>query len=98
MGMCPFQGGTDMSKATAIQVFSVLAVLVGLIVSYAPPPQNATAIWAIITMFMGYAIRDLFGVDQPVVISSTAPQLSATDKAAALPATDAPAVTGDSPK
>ena len=87
-----------MSKATAIQVFSVLAVLVGLIVSYAPPPQNATAIWAIITMFMGYAIRDLFGVDQPVVISSTAPQLAAQDITAQAPAADAPAITGDSPK
>jgi hypothetical protein len=52
-----------MKKQTAVQVFSLLAVVIALGVSYSPPTNNAPAIWAILTMFMGYAIRDLFGVD-----------------------------------
>ncbi len=50
-----------MKKATAVQVFSALAVLVGLVVSYFPPAQNAMALWSLVSMFLGYAVRDLFG-------------------------------------
>ncbi len=69
-----------MDKKEAVQVFSVLAVLVGMIVSYLPPTTNAAAIFGIVTMFLGYAIRDLFGDDKKVPLP---PQ--GTDVTAAAP-------------
>jgi hypothetical protein len=46
-------------KLSAIQIFVVLAVVVGLIVSYFPPAQNAVAIWMLISNFLSFVIRDL---------------------------------------
>ncbi len=52
-------------KPTAVQFFTLVAIIVGGLVSYFPPPSNAVAIWAIVSMFLGYAIRDLFGSKTP---------------------------------
>jgi hypothetical protein len=52
-------------KPTAVQFFTLVAIVVGGLVSYFPPPSNAVAIWAIVSMFLGYAIRDLFGSKSP---------------------------------
>jgi hypothetical protein len=46
-------------KLSAIQIFVVLAVVVGLLVSYYPPAQNAVAIWLLISNFLSFVIRDL---------------------------------------
>ena len=53
-----------MNRQQTIQVFSALAVLVGLAVSYFPPSHNAEAIWGIVGLFLGNAMRDIFTVDK----------------------------------
>lgn len=58
-----------MNKQLAAQVFTVLAVVVGLIVSYYPPTQNAEAIWGLVGTFLGFAMRDLFNTDKEVTPS-----------------------------
>ncbi len=60
-------------KPTAVQFFTMVAIIVGGLVSYFPPPSNAVAIWAIVSMFLGYAIRDLFGNRAPPVPPPTDP-------------------------
>lgn len=49
-----------MNRQQTIQVFSALAVIVGLAVSYLPPTQNAAAIWGLVGVFLGNAMRDIF--------------------------------------
>ena len=73
-----------MKRAAAVQVFSVLAVLVGLVVSYFPPAQNGMALWALVSMFLGYAVRDLFGEDPVSPRGATVPV--AVPAPAAMPA------------
>ncbi len=65
-----------MRKDIAVQLFAILAVLVGLLVSYHPPPVNATEIWALVSFFLGVAIRELFGITPtpPAVTPSPAPE------------------------
>ncbi len=53
-----------MTKPNAAQFFAVLAIIAGAVVSYFPPPENAVAIWALVSGFLGYGVRDLFG-DKP---------------------------------
>ena len=54
-----------MSRNTILVIASILAVTAGLLVSYFPPAQNATAIWSAVSLFIGYGIRDLFKDDAP---------------------------------
>ncbi|MBB3213407.1 hypothetical protein FHW67_002699 [Herbaspirillum sp. Sphag1AN] len=54
-----------MSRNTLLFLGAIVAVVAGLLVSYFPPPQNAVAIWSMVSMFIGYGIRDLFGADKP---------------------------------
>lgn len=73
-----------MNRQTAIQVFSLLAIVAGLAVSYFPPPTNSAAIWSLVSVFLGYGVRDLFGpiggtVEAPTintVITATAPPVN----------------------
>lgn len=53
-----------MNRPSAVQAFSLLAIIAGALVSYYPPPSNAVAIWSLISMFLGYGVRDLFGSQQ----------------------------------
>jgi len=50
-----------MNKPSAVQTFVLIAIVVGGVVSYFPPEQNAVQIWSLVSGFLGYAIRDLFG-------------------------------------
>jgi len=61
-----------MNRQWAVQIFSALAVIAGVLVSYFPPPHNAEAIWTLIGSFLGYGIRDLFGAQ----LASVAPLAS----------------------
>ena len=61
-----------MSRNTLLLVASVLAILAGGLVSYFPPAQNGVAIWSLVSMAVGYGIRDLFGV-QPDAPAASAP-------------------------
>jgi hypothetical protein len=64
-----------MNRPSAVQAFSLLAIIAGALVSYYPPPSNAVAIWSLISMFLGYGVRDLFGIQQePPVTTALAPQ------------------------
>jgi len=54
-----------MNRQWAIQLFSVLAIAIGVYISYCPPTHNAEAIWALISGYLGYAVRDLFGTHSP---------------------------------
>lgn len=54
-----------MSRNNLLFIACLLAVAVGLLVSYFPPAQNAVSIWSLVSMAVGYGIRDLFVVDQP---------------------------------
>lgn len=47
-------------EITAVQFFAILAIAVGLVVSYAPPSQNSAAIWGLVSTFFGYAMHKLF--------------------------------------
>ena len=49
-----------MTRNTLLFVSALLAIVAGLAVSYFPPPQNSAAIWSIVVVFFGYAIKDLF--------------------------------------
>jgi hypothetical protein len=49
-----------MNKIKAVQLFSLIAIAVGVVISYFPPTHNSEAIWALISGFLGYASRDLF--------------------------------------
>lgn len=49
-----------MKAQQAAQVFALMAIAVGLLVSYLPPAHNADAIWALVGGFLGYAAKDLF--------------------------------------
>lgn len=49
-----------MSRNTLLFVAALLAIVVGLLVSYMPPKENAVAIWSLVSIFFGYAIKDLF--------------------------------------
>jgi hypothetical protein len=54
-----------MNKIKAVQLFSIIAIAVGVAISYYPPLHNSEAIWALISGFLGYASRDLFASSQP---------------------------------
>lgn len=54
-----------MNRQWAVQIFSVLAIVAGALVSYFPPMHNAEAAWTLIGTFLGYGIRDLFGPTVP---------------------------------
>ncbi|WP_295991537.1 hypothetical protein [Rugamonas sp.] len=54
-----------MSRPSAVQIFSMLAIIAGAAVSYFPPPSNAAAIWALVSGFLGYGVRDLFPPSGP---------------------------------
>jgi hypothetical protein len=71
-----------MNKQTAIQVFAVLAILVGLLVSYTAPVANSGAIWGMVQMFLGYAIRDLFTQDEAKEATT---QINAPEKRVFVP-------------
>ena len=60
-----------MSRNTLLFFASLLAVIAGGLVSYFPPSQNGVAIWSLVSMFVGYGIRDLFVVSEPVKTDST---------------------------
>jgi multisubunit Na+/H+ antiporter MnhE subunit len=49
-----------MTRNTLLFVSAFAAIIVGLLVSYFPPTQNAVAIWSLVAVFFGYAIKDLF--------------------------------------
>lgn len=70
-----------MTKQGAVQVFSVLAIAAGLLVSYFPPQTNAQAIWALVGGFLGYAIRDLFADPAAVPAAPLIPANSQTGRA-----------------
>lgn len=63
-----------MSRNSILVVAAILAVVAGLLVSYYPPAQNAGPIWQVVSMFIGYGIRDLFKDDAPA-----APAAGSTD-------------------
>jgi hypothetical protein len=50
-----------MNRQWAVQIFSLLAIVAGALISYFPPAHNAEAMWTLIGSFLGYGIRDLFG-------------------------------------
>lgn len=50
-----------MTRQWAVQIFSLLAIIAGVLISYFPPAHNAEAMWTLIGSFLGYGIRDLFG-------------------------------------
>lgn len=50
-----------MNRQTAVQIFSIIVILVGLAVSYFPPAENGAAIWGLVGVFFGYAMHELFG-------------------------------------
>ncbi len=50
-----------LARIKAVHLFSIIVILIGIGISYAPPKLNGSAIWELVTMFLGYAIRDLFG-------------------------------------
>ena len=54
-----------MPRNTLLLLCSLVAVIVGLLVSYFPPAQNAVSIWSLVSMAVGYGIRDLFAADAP---------------------------------
>jgi hypothetical protein len=62
-----------MNRISAVQVFSLLAIIAGAAVSYFPPPSNAAAIWALVSGFLGYGVRDLFPPTAPVPPAIAAP-------------------------
>lgn len=41
-------------------IFAIVAILVGLGVSYFPPIKNAEEIWGLVSVFLGYGMRELF--------------------------------------
>jgi hypothetical protein len=53
-----------MSRNTLLFFASLLAIIAGGLVSYFPPTQNGVAIWSLVSMFVGYGIRDLFIKDE----------------------------------
>ena len=53
-----------MSRNNLLFIACLLAIFVGLLVSYFPPAQNAVSIWSLVSMAVGYGIRDLFVADQ----------------------------------
>jgi hypothetical protein len=63
--------GTTMKKKTTAQVFSVIAIFVGLLVSYTTPEHNGEAIWTLVGTFLGHAMRDLFGSDDGPVVNQS---------------------------
>ena len=69
-----------MSRNLLLVVVALLAVVVGVLVSYFPPPQNAVAIWSMVNLVVGYGIRDLFVADAPAAQPPVAPP--ATDPVA----------------
>ena len=64
-----------MPRNTLLFIACLLAIAVGLLVSYFPPAQNAVSIWSLVSMAVGYGIRDLFVSDQaaPPVPPAAAP-------------------------
>ena len=50
-----------LARIRAVHVFAIIVILIGIGISYEPPKLNGSAIWELVTMFVGYAIRDLFG-------------------------------------
>lgn len=54
-----------MKPTIIVPLFALLAAAVGVLVSYYPPPTNAAAIWALVSGFLGYAMRDLFAAPVP---------------------------------
>ncbi len=55
--------GYNLKQSYIIALFGLLAVAVGLLVSYFPPAQNGAAIWNLVAVAVGYGIRDLFVKD-----------------------------------
>ena len=52
---------TLLARIRAVHVFAVIVIAIGIVISYLPPKLNGPEIWGLVTMFVGYAIRDLFG-------------------------------------
>ncbi len=75
-----------MPRNTLLLLCSLIAVIVGLLVSYFPPAQNAVSIWSLVSMAVGYGIRDLFAADAPAAPAASTPDL----QQAAAPAPTAP--------
>lgn len=65
-----------MNRQVAIQFFAVLAIIAGLGISYFPPPTNSEAIWALVSGFLGYGARDLFGPHDPPGGDGAAPAVA----------------------
>lgn len=74
-----------MKKVTAVQIFSLIAIAVGVAISYFPPPAHANAIWALITGFLGYAIRDLFAKAPATTVNPSDVKSDAPTAAPAVP-------------
>lgn len=49
-----------MPRINSAQFFAFVAVIVGLVVSYWPPDENAAAIWLIVGSFITRAIAEIF--------------------------------------
>lgn len=65
-----------MDRQWAVQIFSLLAIVAGALISYFPPAHNAEAMWTLIGSFLGYGIRDLFatgGLAGPSMVLGAAP-------------------------
>jgi hypothetical protein len=73
------------NRQVAIQFFAVLAIIAGIGVSYFPPPTNSEAIWALVSGFLGYGARDLFGPHDPQGGGGDAPNISKQAGFARLP-------------
>ena len=70
-----------MKNISAVQIFAVMAILVGLLVSYYPPLQNGPAIWGLVGTFIGFCMKDLFAARS--VGDFSPPNATAPDKPAA---------------
>lgn len=62
-----------MRKISAVQIFAVMAILVGLLVSYVPPTENGPAIWGLVGTFIGFCMKDLFAAKSTVGTPPNAP-------------------------
>ena len=82
-------------KFTAIPIFAAIAVIVGLLVSYFPPTQNAAGIWSLVTLVLAHFARDLTTSPDAVhsqPIPPSTPTASASPNPVASTGTGTPSV------
>ena len=80
-----------MSRNSMLFVAMLAAIIVGLLVSYFPPAQNAVSIWSLVSMAAGYGIRDLF-VGDAVAAPGPAPDPTPAPAAPVPPVPASPVV------